>query len=84
MTKTKGNIIIENIKIGDIHYEFDYGFGTKCEVLTLPIRSSNGKWEWKSKNLITGEEIDYLVTEGFEHYGPKLYDYEAYKINKWI
>ena len=84
MTKTKGNIIIENIKIGDIHYEFDYRFGIKCEVLTLPIRSSDGQWKWKSKNLFTGKEIDYLITEGLEHYGPKLYDYEAYKINKWI
>lgn len=84
MTTTRGNIIIENIKIGDIHYEFDYGFGIKCEVLTLPVRNDDGQWEWKSKNLNTGEKIDYLITEGFEHYGPKLYDYKAYIVEKWI
>ena len=48
MTHTKGNVIVEEIKIGDIHYEYEYGTGMKCEVLTLPIRDDNGLWEWKS------------------------------------
>lgn len=84
MTKTRGNLTIEDIKIGDIHYEFDYGFGIKCEVLTTPIRNNDKQWTWLSKNVNTGEEIEYLVTEGFEHYGPKLYNYEAYIVEKWI
>lgn len=33
MTTTNGNIIVENIKVGDIHYEFAYGCGIKCEVI---------------------------------------------------
>ena len=36
MTKTKGNVIVENIKIGDIHYEFEYGIGIKTEVISIP------------------------------------------------
>lgn len=84
MTKTRGNLIIENIKIGDIHYEFDYGFGIKSVVLTTPVRNNENQWTWTSKNVYTGEEIEYLVTEGFEHYGPKIYDYEAYKVKKWM
>ena len=82
MTYTKGNVIVENIKIGDIHYEYEMGLGIKCEVITQPERSDEGYWSWKSKNLNTGVEIDYGVTEKFAHYGPNLYDYEAYKVSK--
>lgn len=32
MTYTKGNVIVEKIKIGDIHYEYEYGIGIKSEV----------------------------------------------------
>lgn len=35
MTMTKGNVVIESIKIGDIHYEYDYGCGVKVEVICL-------------------------------------------------
>jgi len=83
-TYTAGNIIIEDIKVGDIHYEFDYGCGIKCEVITLPERDDNGKWTWKSKHSETGAEIAYMVTEGYAHYGPKLYDHVAYNGIKWI
>jgi hypothetical protein len=84
MTYTKGRIVIENIKIGDIHYEFEYNCGIKCAVIASPIRSDDGQWRWKSKNVKTGQEIDYLVTDGFEHYGPNLYDYMAYNVGKWV
>lgn len=83
-TLTKGNIIVENIKIGDIHYEFEFGIGIKCEVLTLPKRDGDGYWTWQSKNLITGAKINYGVQEGMSHYAPNLYDYEAYVVNVWI
>ena len=42
MTYTKGNIIVENIKIGDIHYEYGYGLGIKVEVISLPVREGDG------------------------------------------
>lgn len=83
-TFTKGNVIVENIKIGDIHYEYEYGLGIKCEVMTLPERTDEGYWSWKSKNCTTGEEIEYGVTEGMAHYSSNLYDYEAYKVEKYI
>jgi len=84
MTRTKGNVIVENIKIGDIHYEFGYGVGIKCEVITLPIRDDKGCWTWKSKNVNTGKIIDYAVSEGLSHYSSNLYDYIAYSVNKWV
>lgn len=83
-TMTKGNVIVEDIKIGDIHYEFGYGMGIKCKVLTLPVRDESGYWTWKSKNIKTGSEITYGVREGLSHYAPNLYDYEAYSVKHWI
>ena len=83
-TLTKGNIIVENIKIGDIHYEFDYNCGIKCEVITLPTKDENGYWSWKSKNLKSGDIINYGISEDMQHYGPNLYDYEAYSVKHWI
>ena len=83
-THTKGNVIVENIKIGDIHYEYEYGLGIKSEVLTLPENDGDGWWSWKSRNVNTGKEIEYGVREGFSHYAVNLYDYEAYQVEKYI
>lgn len=77
-TRTNGNIIVEEIKVGDIHYDFDLGFVVKCEVLTLPERDSEGGWTWRSKSLKGDNIVEYFVKEGMSHYAPKLYDYEAY------
>lgn len=83
-TMTRGNVIVENIKVGDTHYEYEYNLGIKCEVVTLPVRDSEGYWTWKSKNLTTGKEIIYGVREGMSHYSSNLYDYEAYKVKTWV
>lgn len=84
MTHTKGDVIVEDIKIGDIHYEYEYGLGIKCKVISLPQRSEDGYWSWKSKNCNSGKEIEYGVREGMVHYGPNLYTYEAYRVNRYI
>ena len=96
MTTTKGNIIVENIKIGDIHYEFAYNNAIKVEVISLPVRHApdtaevpGGYWTWQSKVISDNPDanekvIDYGVTEGLAHYGPNLYDYEAYTGCKFI
>lgn len=83
-THTKGNVIVEDIKIGDIHYEFEYGVGMKVEVLTTPERDESGYWTWKSKNMTSGKIIEYGVTEGMSHYSSNLYDYPAYEVKHWV
>ena len=75
---TKGGVILEDIKTGDILYEFEYGTCIKTEVITEPERSEDGQWTWKGFSEGAGE-INYLVTEGLTHYGPNLYDYMAYQ-----
>lgn len=76
-TYTKGNVIVEDIKLGDIHYEFDYGCYVKVTVIELPEKIDGNYWQWKSKT-DSGKIITYGVTEGMSHYGPNLYDYIAY------
>jgi hypothetical protein len=83
-TLTKGNVIVEDTRIGDIHYEYEYGMGVKCEVITLPALNEDGQWEWKSRNLNSGREISYLVDPKYAHYSANLYDYEAYQVNTYI
>lgn len=36
------------------------------------------QFRWTARNTQTGEEIDYLVTEGLEHYGPRVSAEPAY------
>lgn len=83
-TYTKGDIIVEEIKVGDIHYEFEGGLCIKCEVITLPTLNESGQYEWKSKNVNTNKIIDYLIDPKWTHYGPNLYNYEAYKVNIYV
>lgn len=77
-THTKGNIIVEDIEIGDIHYEFELNCCVKSVVITKPSRDDDGVWSWKSKGVKHGKIINYSVNEKYQHYGPNLYDYEAY------
>jgi hypothetical protein len=76
--KTRGNVIVNDIKIGDILYEFEYGECIKSEVTSLPIRNDDGQWQWFGKCLDNDEVIEYGVHEKYLNYAPKLYDYEAY------
>lgn len=80
MTYTRGNVIVENIKIGDVHFEYEYGLCIKSVVETLPVRSSEGYWTWTSKAVDTNRLIKYGVNEMYQAYAPNLYDYEAYSM----
>jgi len=77
-TLTKGNVIVEDIKVGDVHFEFEYNCYIKSEVISLPKKNAEGNWVWQSKNLKSGSVIDYMVNPKYSHYAAKLYDYEAY------
>lgn len=83
-TRTRGSVIVDDIKVGDIHYEYDLGACIKSEVITKPEKDENGNWVWESKSLTTDRVIDYLVNPSYSAYGPKLYDYEAYKVKSFI
>ena len=64
---TKGNVEVQDIEIGDIHYEFGYGHCIKTEVISLPEETDQGYWEWQSKSLSNGRIINYGVDEKHSH-----------------
>jgi len=82
MIRTKGDVVVDQIKIGDIHYEYEYGYLIKSEVVSLPQsveRKDDVYWTWKAKNVLTGKGITYGVSDKQAHYGPNIYTYPAYK-----
>lgn len=81
--RTKGDICVENIKIGDILYEYEYGCEIKTTVQTLPVESKKQKGFWIWKGITdNGDIINYGVSEEYPHYAPNLYNYRAYKTFK--
>jgi hypothetical protein len=87
MILTKGDVIVDQIKIGDVHYEFEYNFGIETRVLTMPMNDGTGYWTWTAENVrIPGKIITYGVREGMAHYAPNIYTYKAYRIpeKNWI
>lgn len=76
-THTRGNVIIEDIKLGDIHYEYEYNCCIKSTVTTLPEKDKFGNWVWQSKT-DSGGVIDYSVNPDYPHVAPKLYDHEEF------
>lgn len=64
------------LKIGDIFYECEYGINFPMTVTEEPVFDSE-QWKWKAVNEL-GYEVNYLITKGFEHYGPKIYSMPVY------
>lgn len=75
----------KDLTLGTIFYEYAYGISVAYEV-TEEVKTSSyydlartrEQWIWKAKDVETGEEIEFLVTEGLEHYGPKIYKEPSY------
>lgn len=68
---------IQNLKVGDVFYECEMGRNIEARVTEAPVEGKGieGRttWSWKAVNTQNGKEIDYLITEGYSHYGPRLY-----------
>lgn len=90
MTKatTKGGVVLEDIKIGDIHYEYRRNMCIKTRVIETPMQTETDEgdviWEWKSIHIrvdgTDGEIIDYAVSEMYPHYGPTLYNHKNVQV----
>lgn len=74
---------IPGLQVGDIFYECEYGTNIEARITSAPVESfseSLGKrqWKWTAENTQNGKVIDYLLTEGLSHYGPRLYRQPQY------
>ena len=66
----------ETLDVGDEFYE--YGYGEELHLIvteaTRTIQTDDmTQYVWKAKSIAGGDEIDYLITKGYEHYGPKIH-----------
>lgn len=69
---------VAQFKPGDVFYECEYGLNIEARVVSRPLEgwsNSLGRRQWRftAVNVHNGVPIDYLVTEGYSHYGPRLY-----------
>ncbi len=80
-TKTKGNVIVEQIKVGDVHFEVDLRTQIKVTVLTKPEQNETGNWIWNSETE-KGKEVPYLVNPKYLSFSPELYDYNPKEFRK--
>ena len=83
---------LAQMKVGDVFYECEYGANIRARVTTAPVIDTTS-WEgkrqlrWEAENTESGEPISYLLTEGLDHYGPRIYDEPQYgyiKDGKWV
>jgi len=77
------NMKPSDLKIGDVFYECQSGFNIEARVTSTPESSTDGHegrthWKWTAENTQNDEVINYGLTEGMEHYGPRLYDSPQY------
>ncbi len=73
--------LVKTLEVDDVIYECEYGTNIEVRIVTKPERSDTGQWTWVGETKIGDSEvstIDYLITEGYAHYGPKLYTEPQY------
>lgn len=68
-----GNVIWDSSQYGNI----------ELKVLEEPIETFSEslnahQLKWVCSAIASGEKLEYLITEGLEHYGPSLYNFPAY------
>lgn len=71
----------ENIKPGTKFMEECYGeimnftATTQTYIGYVDIRGKRCRqFSWTAMNEMSGVETEFLITEGYEHYGPDIYD----------
>lgn len=73
---------IPALRIGDVFYECEMGMNIEARVTSEPVETGelDGKrqWRWTAENTQNGKVINYLLTEGMSHYGPRLYRIPQY------
>lgn len=66
----------QDLTLGQKFYECYSGKCLLMEVTTL-VDFDGERWVWKAKD-VSGRETDYVLTKGFESYGPQIYSEPAY------
>lgn len=83
---TKGNVLVNEIKVNDIHFLYELGFEIIYKVISdvqkEPGVGSSNYYSWKAINVGTGAEEEFGIDDRYSGmYGPNIYDYRAYAVN---
>jgi hypothetical protein len=65
------------LKLNDVFFECQYGINLQMKVIKDPTFDGD-RWQWRAVDS-DGNEVDYLITKGLEHYGPRIYWQPAYR-----
>lgn len=66
----------KDLNVGDVFYEFAFGKNLEMTVVE-EVTHEYGQYRWVTEDK-NGERFDYLITDGYEHYGPKIYSMPVY------
>jgi hypothetical protein len=72
---------IANMHVGEVFYECQSGVNIVAMCITRPVVTSEADRrvvQFQARNLVSHDEIGYMVTEGLMHYGPRLYTRPEY------
>lgn len=74
-----------NLKVGDIRYECESGVNIRFKVTSEPkvdtVTITDKKHRtvrFEAINTENNEQINYIITEGLEHYGARIYTEAQY------
>lgn len=67
----------KSLQAGDTFFESGYGEELELVVTedtqTVTLNDGTVQYRWKAHPVGSSSIIDYLITEGYEHYGPKVF-----------
>lgn len=63
--------VAKQIEKGSVFFEHAYGEELQLTAKSTPTRNDDGQWEWEAVTN-DGRDVHYLITEGYEHYGPNI------------
>lgn len=70
---------MKNMKVGEVYYESNQYSNTKFTIIVKPTEIIGEMTQLVFKGSVKErEDVNFLVTKGLEHYGPKIYKQPAY------
>ena len=70
---------MKNMEVGEVYYESSQYSNIKFTLIEKPVEIIGEMTQLIFKGSVIGrEDINFLVTKGLEHYGPKIYKQPAY------
>lgn len=76
---------VKSFKIGERYWESGQYGSINFEVTSDPVvttHSHGDRVEFMARDVNSGHEIRYILSEGYEHYGPQIYDMPMYDMPK--